>query len=86
MADRQHARDLERGDHINISATIASALSATDERFYFDNLDSDGDGLLDATVEGVTTSQRCTTVYTSNGAFSVPDDWFVNVVGSANNY
>ncbi|MGI6797943.1 hypothetical protein [Gordonia sihwensis] len=74
MADIKLANTLVRGDHINISAAMDASLGETDERFYWDGVES-SDGIADATVEGVESSQSCTTVYTDFGTFSVPDDF-----------
>ncbi|WP_131722453.1 hypothetical protein [Mycolicibacterium conceptionense] len=86
MADGQRASDLERGDRVNISAGIDAALGADDERFFFDSIDPDDDDITDALVEGVETSAGVTTVYTDQGAFSVPADFFVRIVGFSGDY
>lgn len=71
------------GDRINASAAVDAAIGDSDERLYFDNLDSSGAGAADTMVEGCATSDRCTTVYTSEGAFSVPDDFPMRIIGYA---
>lgn len=81
--DIKNARDLVRGDRINASAAVDAAVGESDERFYFDNLAA---GAVDTMVEGCATSSGCTTVYTSEGAFSVPDDFPVRIIGYAGDY
>lgn len=85
MSDIKHAAALVRGDRINIDAAIDGALGSTDPRFHWDDVE-DGDGIVDATVEGVTTSQECTTVHTNFGVFSVPEDWVIRVNDYAGDY
>ncbi|TXI65321.1 hypothetical protein [Mycolicibacterium mageritense] len=84
--DIKNARDLVRGDRINASAAVDAAVGESDERFYFDNLDSSSAGAVDTMVEGCASSGGCTTVYTSEGAFSVPDDFPVRIIGYASDY
>ena len=83
--DIKKARDLVRGDRINASAAVDAAVGESDERFYFDNLGSSA-GAVDTMVEGCASSGGCTTVYTSEGAFSVPDDFPVRIIGYAGDY
>lgn len=79
MADIKNADTLIRGDRINIRAAVDAALGETGKHFFLDNIDVDSDRITDAVVEGLESAHGGSTVYTSEGVFTVPDHFPVRI-------